>query len=133
MKKWIMPLTIVLVIVTSIFAYAYEREQMGIGELTSDTIKNSAGTTVIDVKNGTSALTNTGHATLDLPLAGGTMTGPIRGKKPVSFGNMTGAGRQVFGTTTTIVLNNGKVQAGGYVFTIHTSTIGGRKRHVWSD
>lgn len=78
MKRWIMPLTIVLVIVTSIFAYAYEREQMGIGELTTDTIKNSAGTTVIDMKNGT-------------------------------------------------------MQAGGYVFTIHTSTIGGRLRHIWSD
>ncbi len=52
MRKWIMPLTIVLVLIAAC-AYAFEREQMSIGELTSSKIKNTSGTTVLDVGAGT--------------------------------------------------------------------------------
>jgi hypothetical protein len=117
MKKWIMPLTIVLVIVAAM-AYAFEREQMSVNELTSGTIKNAAGTTVINVGAGTSTLTNTGHATLDLSLSGGTMSGKIGGRKSVAFGNITGAnawfsGNQVVTGTST---HTGKITGGKATF-----------------
>lgn len=150
MKKWIMPLTIVLVVIAAM-AYAYEREQMSIDEATVSKIKNAAGTTVIDVGAGTSTLTNTGHATLDLPLAGGNMTGPIKQRSGAApkfpnlstariwgplTGNVTGdvTGTHTgasFGNHSGVTTKTGTLELNGHTLTNMTSTINGVLRHIY--
>lgn len=71
-------IALVAVLVVSVAGYALERVNMGVDNLTTKKVKNTSGTTVIDVGAGTSSLTNTGHSSLDLPLTGGDMNGAIK-------------------------------------------------------